>query len=247
MTEVFNNENYGKPTFTFVVATQMSEDDWRSGSRELPIMQSLAKMTLSDVDVRVYVFFDNHDGLPTCYNKALDNIKDSSFLCFVHDDWTLLDCFFFDKLVKSKFDVVGVAGGLEYTPPPTWESRPFLWTSACNGRASGSVWHVLPDSRLFPSCFGPAPSPCVWLDGQCLTMNKRAIDKGLRFSPCFTIDHYDGDIAFTALKLGLKVGVEPIACCHESSGQGVANHIEHYMDSQRFFIAKWFPEKVRKI
>ena len=93
MTEVFNNENKGKPIFTFVVATQMSEEDWRSERREIPIMQSLAKMTLSDVDVRVYVFFDNHDGLPTCYNKALDNIKDSDFLCFVHDDWTLLDCF----------------------------------------------------------------------------------------------------------------------------------------------------------
>lgn len=38
MTEVFNNENKGKPIFTFVVATQMSEDDWRSERREIPIM-----------------------------------------------------------------------------------------------------------------------------------------------------------------------------------------------------------------
>lgn len=38
MTLIFDNENKDKPTFTFVVATQMSEDDWRSGSREIPIM-----------------------------------------------------------------------------------------------------------------------------------------------------------------------------------------------------------------
>lgn len=38
MTEVFNNENYGKPSFSFVVATQMSEDDWRNGKKELLLM-----------------------------------------------------------------------------------------------------------------------------------------------------------------------------------------------------------------
>ena len=238
MTEVFDNENKGKPTFTFVVATQMSEDDWRSGSRELPIMQSLAKMTLSDVDVRVYVFFDNHDGLPTCYNKALDNIKDSAFLCFVHDDWTLLDCFFFDKLVKSKFDVVGVAGGLEYTPPPTWQSKPFLWTSACNGKGSGFVFHTFPSGALYPSSFGPAPCPCVWIDGQCLILGKNAIAKGLKFEETWKFDFYDGQLAFDALKLGLKVGVEPIACVHESAGYGVNSHINQYMNDQLKFIEK---------
>lgn len=30
MTEVFNNENDGKPSFTFVVATQTTEEDWRA-------------------------------------------------------------------------------------------------------------------------------------------------------------------------------------------------------------------------
>lgn len=227
--------------FLFVIATSKPE-----GTR-LPIHDFLNSVKHPGIDVKLDIHYSNGAGLPEIYNKAIDNSTDFDLIAFVHDDFHLLDPFFFDKVINSRFDIVGVAGGLEYTPPPTWESRPFLWTSACNGRASGSVWHVLPDSRLFPSCFGPAPSPCVWLDGQCLTMNKLAIDKGLRFSTQFTFDHYDGDFAFTARKLGLKVGVEPIACCHESAGQGVANHIEQYMDSQRFFIAKWFPEKVIKI
>ena len=38
MTEVFNNENYGKHSFTFIVATQTTEEDWRSGKKELPLM-----------------------------------------------------------------------------------------------------------------------------------------------------------------------------------------------------------------
>ena len=201
-------------------------------------------MTLDDVHVKVYVEFENKNGLPNVYNKAIDNFTDFDFIAFAHDDIWLNDVFFFDKVINSKFDVIGVAGGLEYNPPPTWKSRPFLWTSACNGRASGSVWHKLPDSRLFPSCFGPSPSHCVWLDGQCLIMNRNAIDKGLRFDPMFIFDHYDGDFSFTARQLWLNVGVEPIACYHESAGQGIMAHLEQYMDSQRIFIEKWFCGKI---
>lgn len=239
MTEVFNNENKGKPRFTFVVATQMTEDDWRSGRREIPIMQSLAKMTLSNVDVRVYVFFDNHDGLPTCYNKALNNIKDSDFLCFVHDDWFLCDPFFFDTIISSKFDLIGAVGGLVYAPPSNWRSRPFMWSHACQGKASGFVMHKLPNGQYYPSSFGIVPSPTVTLDGQCLIMNRNAIDKGLRLDEQFKFDHYDLDLCFQARKIGLSVGTAPIMCIHESMGQGMMQHVEKYMDSQIKFIEKW--------
>ena len=220
--------------FRIVIATQKPE-----GTR-LPIHDFLDNVKHDGIDVELDVIYNNRDRLSKIYNQALDKNKAVDFLAFVHDDFHLLDCFFFDKVISSQFDVIGVAGGLEYNPPPTWKSRPFLWTSACNGRASGSVWHKLPDSRLFPSCFGPAPSNCAWLDGQCLIMNKKAIDKGLRFDPMFIFDHYDGDFTFTARQLGLNVGVEPIACYHESAGQGMMAHKEQYMDSQRRFIEKWF-------
>lgn len=187
--------------FKFVVATQKPE-----GSR-LPIHDFLDNVKHDNIAVELDIHYNNTAGLPNVYNKALSNSMDRDFIAFIHDDFHLLDCFFFDRVINSKFDLIGVAGGLEYSPPPTWKSRPFLWTSACNGRASGSVWHRLPDSRLYPSCFGPAPSPCVWLDGQCLIMNKKAIDNGLRFDTRFTFDHYDGDFAFTARQLGLNVGV----------------------------------------
>ena len=222
----------------FVIATGKP-----NGTR-LPIHDFLDNVKPDEIEVELDIHYDNTSGLSSTYNKSIDNSTDFDFIAFVHDDFHLLDCFFFDKVINSKFDVIGVAGGLEYSPPPTWKSCPFLWTSACNGRASGSVWHKLPDSRLFPSCFGPAPSHCVWLDGQCLIMNRNAIDKGLRFDPMFIFDHYDGDFTFRARQLGLNVGVEPIACYHESAGQGMMAHKEQYMDSQIRFIEKWFCGKI---
>ena len=37
-------------------------------------MQSLARMTLAEADVKVWVEFGNNEGLPAVYNKALTNI-----------------------------------------------------------------------------------------------------------------------------------------------------------------------------
>ena len=98
MTLVFDNENKGKPSFTFIVATQTTEEDWRSGKKELPLMQSLSKMTLGDVLVRVYVEFGNKEGLPKVYNNAIDNIEKTEFTVFVHDDITIRDALIFDKI-----------------------------------------------------------------------------------------------------------------------------------------------------
>lgn len=103
MTLVFDNGNYGKPSFTFVVATQTTEEDWRSGKKELPLLQSLSKMTLDEVDVRVFVFFSNASGLPSCYNRAIDeicrdNIEIPRFTVFAHDDITMRDALIFDKI-----------------------------------------------------------------------------------------------------------------------------------------------------
>lgn len=198
-------------------------------------------MTLGDVLVKVYVEFGNKEGLPKVYNNAIDNIEKTEFTIFAHDDLWLNDALFFDKVINSKFDVIGNAGGLQYVAPVDWNTRPFLWTEACRGKASGFVLHkhpTLPDMFL-PSTFGLSPLPCVWLDGQCLVLNRKSIERGLRFDEQFTFDHYDGDMCFTARKLGLEVGTAPILATHLSCGQGMMAHKEQYMDSQRRFLDKW--------
>lgn len=96
-------------------------------------------MTLGDVLVKVYVEFGNKEGLPKVYNNAIDNIEKTDFTVFAHDDIWLNDAFFFDKVINSKFDVIGVVGGLRYSVPWDWETRPYLWTEAAQGKASGFV------------------------------------------------------------------------------------------------------------
>lgn len=205
------------------------------------LMQSLAKMTLTDVDVRVWVFFDNHDGLSQVYNKAIDNIGDSDFLVFAHDDLWLNDAFFFDKVINSKFDVIGNVGGLQYSVPGDWNTRPFIWSEACRGKASGFVLHKHPTvpGIFLPSTFGLSPLPCVWLDGQCLILNRKAVKRGLRFDEDFAFDFYDGSLCIRARNLGLEVGTAPILATHLSCGQGMMAHKERYLESQRKFLKKY--------
>lgn len=100
------------------------------------------------------------------------------------------------------------------------------------------MFHTFLSGALYPSSFGPAPCPCVWIDGQCLILGKNAIANGLKFDETWKFDFYDGQLAFDALKLGLKVGVEPIACVHESAGYGVNSHLNQYMNDQLKFIEK---------
>ena len=56
-------------------------------------------MTLDDVLVKVYVEFGNKEGLPKVYNNVIDNIEDSEFCCFAHDDITIRDALIFDKII----------------------------------------------------------------------------------------------------------------------------------------------------
>lgn len=91
------------------------------------------------VSVDVWVEFQNTAGLSQRYNEFLDKGLDYSAIGFVHDDWLCNDFQFFDKVYGSKFDVIGVVGGLRYSVPLDWETRPYLWTEAAQGKASGFV------------------------------------------------------------------------------------------------------------
>lgn len=165
-----------------------------------------------------------------------------TWAAFVHDDWMCNDVEFFDKVRRSEFDLIGTVGGLQYCVPSDWETRPFLWTEACQGKASGFVQHVHPQypNLYLPSSFGVAPLPCVWLDGQCLIFTRKAIESALTFDEDFAFDHYDGAVCFRAREKGLKVGTAPILATHASAGQGMMAHKDAYMESQKLFIKKWF-------
>ena len=222
--------------FKFVIATGKTK-----GTR-LPIHVFLYNVKHDGIDVELDIHYNNRSGLSSTYNKAIDNSTDFDFVVFVHDDVLINDHQFFSKVINSKFDVIGNVGGLQYITPEDWKTRPFLWTEACRGKASGFVLHKHPNhSDVFiPSSFGLSPLPCVWLDGQMLILNKKAILSGLRFCEDYTFDFYDGALCFMARKMGLKVGTAPILATHESCGQGMMAHREEYLKAQRKFISTWF-------
>lgn len=223
--------------FVFVIATAKKRGD------KLPIHDFLREVDFPDWTwVESEVEYENSDGLPIVYNRAIDKHKDADFLCFVHDDWTCNDYQFFDKVYDSKFDVTGNVGGLQYRIPQDWRTRPFLWTEACGGKASGFVLHRHPtqEGLFLPSSFGVAPLPCVWLDGQCLILNRKAIESCLTFDEDFDFDHYDGSLCMRARQMGLSVGTAPILATHESCGQGMMAHKDKYLKSQIRFIEKYF-------
>ena len=222
--------------FKFVLATQKP-----SGTR-LPIHDFLDNVKHDGIDVELDIHYGNTSGLSATYNKAIDNSTDMDVLTFIHDDVWINDHMFFSKVISSEFDVIGNVGGLQYIPPEDWKTRPFLWTEACRGKASGFVLHKHPnhDDMFIPSSFGLSPLPCVWLDGQMLILNKKSILSGLRFCEDYTFDFYDGSLCFMAREMGLKVGTAPILATHMSCGQGVLKHKDSYLESQKKFIQKYF-------
>lgn len=180
--------------FKIVIATGKPD------GTKLPIHDFLDKVKHPEIDVDLDINYSNTSGLPRIYNKALSNSTDLDFIAFIHDDVWINDHMFFHKVISSRFDVIGNVGGLQYIPPADWRTRPFLWTEACCGKASGFVLHKHPkyQDMFIPSSFGPSPLPCVWLDGQMLIFNRKSILSGLRFDEDFTFDFYDGSTCFRA-------------------------------------------------
>jgi len=80
----------------------------------------------------------------------------------------------------------------------------------------------------------------VWLDGQCLILNKKAREAGLRFDEQFDWHFYDGDLCFSARRMGLSVGTAPILATHGSMGESMLKDREAYLDAQRRFVKKYF-------
>lgn len=222
--------------FDFVICSGKKESELK----DLPILRSLERMRHDGYEVKVWVEFENKEGLPTVYNKALTNIEKSDYLVFTHDDITLNDAFFFDTIISSKFDVIGAVGGKAWGIPGGFDlaHRPLIWTVAtCGKGASGFMLHDLKDGRNLPSSYGYAPQETMTLDGSIIIFTRKAVEKGLRWDEGFSFHWYDMDICAQAHKLGLRVGTAPILLTHGSVGASVAQ--PEFMEGQGRFVRKW--------
>ena len=169
------------------------------------------------------LFDKNSTGLPKLYNAAIEQAASSpAILVFVHDDVSIVDYFWMDRLrdALARFDVVGLAGNRRRSPlQPAWAfaTPDFKWDTP--EYLSGSVGH----GKGFPcdevSYFGPSGVECKLLDGLMLVADStRLVEAGVRFDEQFDFHFYDMDFCRQAESKGLRMGTWPISVVHESAG-----------------------------
>jgi len=185
---------------------------------------------------KLYVEYNNKTkGLSEYYNSIIEEAKHEITVLCHHDvslEYTNLNCLY---EATKKFDVVGVAGGLN---PKLVEKNLWHWMM---GRENyrGIAAHTHPDGGMFLTNFGQTPSRVTLLDGVFLAFNTGKIKKsGARFDKQFLWHHYDIDFSLTCNYNKLKLGVWPILIYHESPGLRDLDD-KSWNNSNQKFINKW--------
>jgi hypothetical protein len=212
---------WSSPTKVHVVsATRMSEAEfWKKAALGRSLKQWLG------ADVTASIAFQNKEGLPLVYNRALEQeFAEPVAIVFVHDDIWLDDGQWLAKLrlALRRFDIVGVAGTRRrHARQPAWlfserkKSGEFVWD---RDWLSGGIGHgPLPFGKR--SSYGPAPAVCVLLDGAFVAVHSLWAQKTqLRFDSRFDFHFYDLDLCRSAARRGLRMGTWPIDLTHQSGG-----------------------------
>lgn len=198
--------------------------------------------------LRPIIFFNNKDGLSTCYNKGIQIAKDDGFtkILFVHDDVSLVDSFLLEKVDKglTLFDIIGVAGSTSFELSRGLDSqyKKIAW-HLCAPREhwTGSVEHPwtdasgkISDLMTYTSYFGPTPRQCATIDGLLIAMNLNSVGDKIKFDENFKFDFYDLSLCIRAHEAKLKVGTMNIHVMHGSHGKGILD--PSYQTSQDLFL-----------
>lgn len=128
-----------RPSLLIVAATTLDEATFL---REAPLARTLA-LHGDTARLRVKVAFNNRDGLPLIYNRAIAHAEPDDIVLFCHDDVALDDPWLPDRLAEAldQFDVVGVAGCAE--PDPAHSSWTYGHTTSDDqGRLCFSPEHL---------------------------------------------------------------------------------------------------------
>lgn len=203
----------------FVAATRLNEQDFWSQS----LLGRSLKIRLSREGVTCRIKFNNKEGLPSIYNRAITE-EPSDILVFLHDDVWLEDTKVLQKIREGlrKNDVIGVAGNMRRThQQPAW-----LFTQGPTGNLvydgqhlSGSIAHGQPGSTSL-SDFGPCPRRCELMDGVFLAVKRHILNSSnITFDDVFKFHFYDMDFCRNARNNGLSLSTWPIEIIHLSAGE----------------------------
>lgn len=201
-----------------VSATRKTAAEFEESS---PLSASINKLQERSKRVTSQIVYQNREGLSGVYNRFLTPGHSKNLIVFVHDDVSIEDLFFLEKLDRAfeSFDVIGLAGNQRPDAKhPSWfdPHRPL----------SGFVVHPNPDQStaleqqtLIVSSYGPTPVPCPLLDGCFLAVNtEKVLEAGCRFDEQFAFHFYDLDFCRTCSQGGLRLGTWPLWVVHQSGG-----------------------------
>ncbi len=205
-----------------------------------PLGKSVTRLQpLLDGKCALDVIADNQTGLGACYNQAIQRVRAAGYerAILVHDDVQLDDGLLFDKLEQAflRFDIVGAAGARSLSV----NRRQIAWWNCAPSHKAGWVTHPIYDRQdqgYYLEYYGPAPMPCVVLDGVFLALRLDRV-RAQPFDEAFTFDFYDLDFTLSHHLEGLNVGVWPLALTHMSKGAG--HRKARYAEAQERFRVKY--------
>ena len=201
-----------------VSATRKTAAEFEESS---PLSASIIKLQERSKRVTSQIVCENRDGLSAVYNRFLNPRHSKKLIVFVHDDVSIEDLFFVEKLDQAfeSFDVIGLAGNQRPDPEDlSWfDPRQPL---------SGFVAHPSPEQSapfarqtLVVSSYGPTPASCCLLDGCFLAVNtEKVLAAECSFDEQFDFHFYDLDFCKSCVERKLRLGTWPLWVVHQSGG-----------------------------
>lgn len=192
--------------------------------------------------IKLDMTWDNSEGMPTVYNRKLEEYRNSSaeFLVFVHDDVYIDDLKLYEKLSLSKnklnYDIVGLAGGLN----PRLTDLALWHIMTEKNQQRGEVAHPAGNQgQTMTTAFGPTPSRVAIADGLFLAVHLPSINKTKwKFNENYKFHHYDIASCIDANRMSLKIGVYPIHVIHSSPGL-LSIHDKSWSESNKKFLEEY--------
>jgi hypothetical protein len=226
------HQPHGRPRKPLIVSCT------RGFKEDTELYRSLQKLGIDH-----FQFFENNrGGLSSCYNLVLgEKAGSDEVVIFVHDDVSIRDAFFQEK-IDDAFDrhgyaVAGVAGTAGYRIGPRLVDTP--WFHQPQQLLSGWVEHLGANGAPVMNNIGPTLRRCIVLDGLFL-----AVDLGkagnIRFDEQFAFHFYDHDFCLSAHEAGLVLGTCNIYLTHKLNGSELS---EDFRQAQNDFRTKWLPRQ----
>jgi len=206
----------------------------RGRKEETDLYRSLRKLGTDS-----FLFIENNrKGLSTCYNRILDEKAGrDEIVIFVHDDVTIGDLFFQEKITEAfdqrNYAIAGLAGTSDFKIRP--DLAVTSWFQSPPEACSGAVENHMPGNWTIMSSFGPTPKRCVALDGLFLAIDLKKI-RHVRFDEQLAFHFYDLDFCLTAHQAGLILGTVNVYVTHRSGGNFSS---QGFKEAQTTFRAKW--------